>query len=463
MLPILPGTGYSKGASYTLTTGDDILIAQWKANTNTRYRVYHYLVSSDGLSASLAEKGEESLTETTGKTVWAKAKEIPGYKYNAGFDSNGMKTVSSGVVAADGSLVLSLYYIPNSSTEYTVEHYIVGADGAATIKETEKLKGTTGERVTASAIKITGYDYDADFDSNGMKTVASGIISGDGSLVLKLYYTLKKVPLVYHINDGTTETEGNGLETEKDILFGTSVTVKSEKTFSREGYTFEGWNTKADGTGKTYQPESKYNLTAEENHLYAQWKQKEATGDGEGEAGGGTTEEKPKDNLTYDPNGGSGEKGIRQFDEHSVIIVESNSYTREGYEFTGWNTKADGTGAMHQPGAEYTLTDEEDILYAQWKQKAPSGETDSDTGGEGGETGGDNGGSTGGETAPDTGNDGDKEPGSSVEKGSNTEKAESDEMAATGDSSHIMTGSALALLSLLGIAGVALKRRRKNS
>ena len=118
---------------------------------------------------------------------------------------------------------------------------------------------------------------------------------------------------------------------------------------------------------------------------------------------------------------------------------------------------------MYQPGAKYTLTDEEDILYAQWKQKAPSGETDSDTGGEGGETGGDNGGSTGGETAPDTGNDGDKEPGSSVEKGSNTEKAESDEMAATGDSSHIMTGSALALLSLLGIAGVALKRRRKNS
>ena len=552
------GAAYSKGASYTLTTGDDILIAQWKANTNTRYRVYHYLVSSDGLSASLAEKGEESLTETTGKTVWAKAKEIPGYKYNAGFDSNGMKTVSNGVVAADGSLVLSLYYIPNSGTEYTVEHYIVGADGAATIKETEKLKGTTGERVTASAIKITGYDYDADFDSGEMKTVSSGIISGDGSLVLKLYYTLKKVPLVYHINDGTTETEGNGLEIEKDILFGTSVTVKSEKTFSREGYTFEGWNTKADGTGKTYQPESKYNLTAEENDLYAQWKQKEATGDGEGEAGGGTTEEKPKDNLTYDPNGGSGEKGIRQFDEHSVIIVESNSYTREGYEFTGWNTKADGTGAMyqpgakytltdeedilyaqwkqkeatgdgegeagggtteekpkdnltydpnggsgekgirqfdehsviivesnsytregyeftgwntkadgtgamHQPGAEYTLTDEEDILYAQWKQKAPSGETDSDTGGEGGETGGDNGGSTGGETAPDTGNDGDKEPGSSVEKGSNTEKAESDEMAATGDSSHIMTGSALALLSLLGIAGVALKRRRKNS
>ena len=112
-----------------------------------------------------------------------------------------------------------------------------------------------------------------------------------------------------------------------------------------------------------------------------------------------------------------------------------------------------GTG--YSKGASYTLTTGDDILYAQWKQKAPSGETGSDTGGEGGETGG--------ETAPDTGNDGDKEPGSSVEKGSNTEKAESDEMAATGDSSHIMTGLALALLSLLGIAGVALKRRRKNS
>lgn len=181
------GAGYSKGDSYTLTTGDDILIAQWKANTNTRYRVYHYLVSSDGLSASLAKNGEESLTGTTGQTVWAKAKEIPGYKYNAGFDSNGMKTVSSGVVAADGSLVLSLYYIPEPA------------------KLIYEPNGAKADRYTVNGIK-------------GLST---------------------------YIEPGTI--------------------------FSRPGYNFTGWNTKADGSGDVRQPAETYIFEASEYILYAQW------------------------------------------------------------------------------------------------------------------------------------------------------------------------------------------------
>ena len=181
------GQSYSPGSVYTLTTGEDILIAQWKANTDTRYRVYHYLVSSDGQSASLAENGEESLTGTTGQTVWAKAKEIPGYRYNAGFDSNGMKTVSSGVVAADGSLVLSLYYIP---------------DPAKLIYEPN---GAKADRYTVNRLK------------------------------------------------------------------GSSTYIEPGTIFSRPGYNFTGWNTKADGSGDVRQPAETYIFEASEYILYAQW------------------------------------------------------------------------------------------------------------------------------------------------------------------------------------------------
>lgn len=50
-------------------------------------------------------------------------------------------------------------------------------------------------------------------------------------------------------------------------------------TSTHGGYVFTGWNTKADGTGTTYAPGSKFNRTVDQptGNLYAQWK-KEASG-----------------------------------------------------------------------------------------------------------------------------------------------------------------------------------------
>lgn len=51
-----------------------------------------------------------------------------------------------------------------------------------------------------------------------------------------------------------------------------------------------------------------------------------------------------------------------------------NSYTRPGYEFTGWNTQIDGTGQHFEDGQEiYNLCAEEQgsvVLYAQWKKSS---------------------------------------------------------------------------------------------
>lgn len=53
----------------------------------------------------------------------------------------------------------------------------------------------------------------------------------------------------------------------------------TENTFEREGYTFVGWNTKADGSGKSYTDKSKItNLTSKNGKtitLYAQWEKNE--------------------------------------------------------------------------------------------------------------------------------------------------------------------------------------------
>ena len=50
--------------------------------------------------------------------------------------------------------------------------------------------------------------------------------------------------------------------------------------------------------------------------------------------------------------------------------VDKNTFRREGYYFTGWNTKSDGTGETYMPGQIFTVKAENPyvVLYAQWEK-----------------------------------------------------------------------------------------------
>ena len=49
------------------------------------------------------------------------------------------------------------------------------------------------------------------------------------------------------------------------------------------------------------------------------------------------------------------------------VTVPVNTFSRTGHTFTGWNTKANGTGTAYKPDAQYTLGSSDAALYAQWK------------------------------------------------------------------------------------------------
>ena len=86
-------------------------------------------------------------------------------------------------------------------------------------------------------------------------------------------------------------------------------------------------------------------------------------------------EEKVKEyqvKLTYDANGGAGTIDPATGAAGESVTVAENVFTLNNYTFTGWNTKEDGTGTAYQPGASFTLTDEDTVLYAQWSKNAPA-------------------------------------------------------------------------------------------
>ncbi len=75
--------------------------------------------------------------------------------------------------------------------------------------------------------------------------------------------------------------------------------------------------------------------------------------------------------LAYDANGGSGLMGeVNGLVGDGVVVLPSTFTAPAGFVFSGWNTKADGSGTAYAPGATVTLTGDM-TLYAQYKAVAP--------------------------------------------------------------------------------------------
>ena len=90
-------------------------------------------------------------------------------------------------------------------------------------------------------------------------------MAADGSLVLSLYYIPEPAKLIYEPNGAKADRHTvNGIK-------GLSTYIEPGTIFSRPGYNFTGWNTKADGSGDVRQPAETYIFEASEYILYAQW------------------------------------------------------------------------------------------------------------------------------------------------------------------------------------------------
>ena len=75
--------------------------------------------------------------------------------------------------------------------------------------------------------------------------------------------------------------------------------------------------------------------------------------------------------ITFEANGSDEHPVTGTMKPQTVIkntetALNANGFTRAGYDFTGWNTAADGSGTPYADGAKITLT-ADTTLYAQWE------------------------------------------------------------------------------------------------
>ena len=166
--------------------------------------------------------------------------------------------------------------------------------------------------------------------------------------------------------------------------------------------------------------------------------------------------------LSYDANGGalredfaaSDDAGDGTYAPGAKVTVRENPYVREGYEFAGWSTAADGTGESCEPGDRFTLS-ESTTLYAQWKQKGETTEPTDPT--EPSNPGGDNGSNNDGSDNDSNGNaDSTQQAGSDARKGGSSVPKTGDNSGAT-----VPVAAGAAALGALCVA-FGRKKRGKN-
>ncbi len=80
----------------------------------------------------------------------------------------------------------------------------------------------------------------------------------------------------------------------------------------------------------------------------------------------GTTLPTPKVTVTFDANNGKGTMEPQTVPVSTDTELTANAFTREGHDFKGWNTAADGSGTDYADKATVSLT-EDTTLYAQWE------------------------------------------------------------------------------------------------
>lgn len=352
------GTHYQAGSNVsrlTKTNGTTVtLYAEWEL---LEYPINYYLngglqpVDINGVIANPS-------THNVNTVITLKNPERLGYTFDGWFSTSNF---SGGKVTkipkSDQEINLYAKWTENTyKLSYNANGgKFIGTISAATYKYTDNvllcsngvLQNRAGYKFLGWNTKNngTGIHYDA-----GEKVVGLSSKKG-GSVTLYAEWELIEYPIVYYLNGGTQQTDKNG----NALNPATHNITKaiSLKNPLRDGYIFDGWFASADYSGGkiTNIPKSDQKIT-----LYAKW-----------------TEYSYK--LSYNANGGKFIGTITpetlRYTQNVTICSQGVLLNRNGYTFTGWNTRKDGKGTHYEAGITNsglgTKNGANVVLYAEWK------------------------------------------------------------------------------------------------
>ena len=352
------GTAYTNGQNVTNLTaiegGTVTLYAQWRANS--------YTIRFDGNSADSGSTQDQAMTYDQAANLTHNGYTKTGYT----FTGWNIQADGGGTPYTDGQNVTNLTAIEGETitlyaqwraNSYTIKFDGNTADGGNT--QDQAMTYDHAANLTPNGYTKTGYT----FTSWNTQPDGGGTAYNNEQSVVNLTPGEGDVVTLYaqwHANDYKVAFDGNtadgGSMSDQPMAFDLAVNLTAN-AYTKTGYTFAGWNTKADGEGTGYADgQEVVNLTAIEGEtvtLYAQWRANNYT-------------------IKFDGNtadGGSTQDQAMTYDQAADLTI--NGYTKTGYTFTGWNTQQDGGGTAYTDGQNVinltAIEGETLTLYAQWR------------------------------------------------------------------------------------------------
>lgn len=251
---------------------------------------------------------------------------------------------------ATAKITLTYSTTSTSATSITVKvtmhYYGNGVSYNDNGKGTITLNGTS-KSFTHSFTKSTSAQTMGSASFTISKTHASRTLTASGKFVTGVSIgTLSasksvSVPAKTSYTVSYNANGGSGAPSSQTKWYGETLTLSSTQP-TKSGWTFNGWNTKSDGSGTDYSSGWSYTANSAVT-LYAKWTVKSYT-------------------LTYNANGGS-------VSPSSITVQYGSAYgslptpTRNGYNFDGWWTSADGGT---QVSSTTKMVASNTTIYAHW-------------------------------------------------------------------------------------------------
>lgn len=326
------GTAYTNGQSVknlTASNGATVtLYAQWKVNN------YTLTFNPNGGSVSPTSKsvayGSQYGTLPTPTRT--------GYTFTGWFTAaSGGTKVSTTTTMGAGNATIYAQWTP---TNYTITYNLNGGTNPSGVATSYNITSST---ITLPTPSRNGYSFGGWYTSSSLSgTAVTSIATGStGNKVFYAKWTPVNYSISYNLNGGSV----SGNPTSYNIETATFTLKNPTKT----GYTFTGWT---GSNGSTAQTSVSIAKGSTGNKSYtANWRANTYT-------------------VAYNANGGSGTTASSSHTYGVAKTLTANAFTRTGYTFKGWNTKADGSGTSYtnsQSVSNLTSTNGSTVtLYAQW-------------------------------------------------------------------------------------------------
>ena len=318
------GTAYADAASYPFAS-DGTLYAQWTAVPNKTVTF-----NNNGGVGSMSNEVDNVPTALTSNSFTRTGYTFSGWNTAANGSGTAYADAASYPFAADATLYAQWTAIPNTTVTFDSN----GGTGSMGNEVHNVPTALTTESFTRTGFTFAGWNTAANGTGTGYADVATFPFGADATLYAQ--WTAIPTTTVMFDNNGGSGSMSNEVDNVPTGLTG--------NTFTRAGYTFTGWNTASNGSGIAYADAATYPFDADAT-LYAQWTAI------------------PNKTVTFDNNGGSGTMSDQL--DNVPTALSTDTFTRSGYTFAGWNTASNGSGTDYADAATYPFAGDA-TLYAQW-------------------------------------------------------------------------------------------------